>query len=94
MLEEKLNRTSAPKWYCSKEADWQVIWLSLTAASRPDCLLDELYVSYNTTDGRQACHGSSTNTFPILLRCDQGLGRFPSRAKFQMSLFMHLARPL
>lgn len=52
VLEEKLNRTSVPAWYCTKESDWQVVWLSLTAASRPECLLDDLTVTYNATDKR------------------------------------------
>ena len=92
VLEEKLNRTSTPKWYCSKEADWQVIWLSLTAASRPDCLLDELYVSYNTTDGRQACHSLFTNTVAILLHFHQIPAKAPL-SNLQTLVFMHLAQP-
>lgn len=47
VLEAKLNRAEVPKWYCSKEHDWEVEWLSLKAASRPDCLLDELTVQYD-----------------------------------------------
>jgi hypothetical protein len=54
VLEEKLNRSSVPSFYCTKTSDWQVVWLSLTAASRPNCLLDELDVSYNETTNRQA----------------------------------------
>ena len=54
VLEEKLNRTSTPSFYCSKESDWQVIWLSLTSASRPNCMLDELAVFYNQTEHRYA----------------------------------------
>lgn len=52
VLEEKLNRSSVPSFYCTKTSDWQVVWLSLTAASRPNCLLDELDVSYNETTNR------------------------------------------
>ena len=52
VLEEKLNRSSTPSFYCSKESDWQVIWLSLTAASRPNCMLDELNIFYNQTENR------------------------------------------
>lgn len=52
VLEEKLNRTSTPSFYCSKESEWQVIWLSLTSASRPNCMLDELAVFYNQTENR------------------------------------------
>jgi lysophospholipase-3 len=52
VLEEKLNRSSTPSFYCTKTSDWQVVWLSLTAASRPDCLLDDLHVDYNKTSHR------------------------------------------
>ena len=52
MLEEHLNRTSTPAFYCDSKSDWKVIWLSLTAAARPDCLLSDLEVFYNQTTGR------------------------------------------
>lgn len=52
VLQEKLNRTTTPAWYCDKTSDWKTVWLSLTAASRPDCLLDDLALFYNDTDGR------------------------------------------
>ena len=52
VLEEKLNRTSTPAFYCADQSDWKVIWLSLTAASRPDCLLSDLAVTYNETTGK------------------------------------------
>lgn len=52
VLEERLNRSSTPSFYCTKTSDWQVVWLSLTAASRPDCLLDDLNVDYNETSHR------------------------------------------
>ncbi|KAA6421991.1 MAG: Lecithin:cholesterol acyltransferase family [Trebouxia sp. A1-2] len=47
VLEAKLDRKETPSWYCSKQHDWEVEWLSLKAASRPDCLLDELTVQYD-----------------------------------------------
>ena len=53
MLEGKLNRTEAPAWYCAKKTDnFRVLWLSLSEASRPTCLLDELALFYNETTGR------------------------------------------
>ena len=53
MLEGRLNRTEAPAWYCAKKTDnFRVLWLSLSEASRPVCLLDELALFYNTTTGR------------------------------------------
>ena len=55
VLEERLNRTNAPHWYCATEVDdWQTVWLSLQSASRPDCLLDELQVFYDDSTGRCA----------------------------------------
>lgn len=52
VLQEKLNRTDTPAWYCDKTSDWQTIWLSLTAASRPKCLLDDLAIYYDTSSQR------------------------------------------
>ncbi len=53
VLEAKLNRTSAPAWYCARKTDgFRVVWLSLSEASRPVCLLDELAVFYNATTER------------------------------------------
>lgn len=54
VLEAKLDRKETPSWYCSKEHDWEVEWLSLKAASRPDCLLDELTVQYDPDTRRSA----------------------------------------
>ena len=55
VLEERLNRTNTPHWYCAKEVDdWQTVWLSLQSASRPDCLIDELQVFYDDSTGRCA----------------------------------------
>ena len=55
VLEERLNRTNTPHWYCATEVDdWQTVWLSLQSASRPDCLLDELQVFYDDSTGRCA----------------------------------------
>ena len=49
VLEAKTNRTSdeVPHIYCTLAHDWQVEWLSVTAASRPDCFLSELNISYS-----------------------------------------------
>ena len=53
MLEARLNRTTAPAWYCARKTDdFRVLWLSLTEASRPVCLLDEMAVFFNATTGR------------------------------------------
>ena len=53
VLEGRLNRTEAPAWYCAKKTDdFRVLWLSLSEASRPVCLLDELALFYNATTGR------------------------------------------
>lgn len=53
VLEERLNRTNAPHWYCAKEVDdWQTVWLSVQSASRPDCFIDELLVYYDNSTGR------------------------------------------
>ena len=53
VLEERLNRTNTPHWYCATEVDdWQTVWLSLQSASRPDCLIDELQVFYDDSTGR------------------------------------------
>ena len=54
VLEAKLDRKETPSWYCSKKHDWEVEWLSLKAASRPDCLLDELTVQYDPATRRSA----------------------------------------
>ena len=51
VLEERLTRTSAPAWYCDLQSDWKVLWLSLTAASRPDCLLDDLQIFFDPDTG-------------------------------------------
>ena len=57
MLEGRLNRTEAPAWYCAKKTDnFRVLWLSLSEASRPVCLLDELALFYNATTGRCNAH--------------------------------------
>ncbi|KAL3143630.1 hypothetical protein ABBQ38_002426 [Trebouxia sp. C0009 RCD-2024] len=47
VLEAKLNRTEVPSILCSKQHDWEVEWLSLKAALRPQCLLDELTITYD-----------------------------------------------
>ena len=49
VLEAKTNRTSdeVPHIYCTLAHDWQVEWLSVAAASRPDCFLSELNISYS-----------------------------------------------
>ena len=52
MLEEKLDRTSAKAWYCDLHSEWKVLWLSLSGAARPDCLLDDLLVYYDDQTGR------------------------------------------
>ncbi|KAK9800276.1 hypothetical protein WJX73_002429 [Symbiochloris irregularis] len=52
VLQERLNRTSAPAWYCDKTSDWQTAWLSLSAAARPVCLLDDLAIFYDPEDKR------------------------------------------
>ncbi len=52
VLEARLNRTDVPRFYCSKQHDWEVEWLSVKAASRPDCLLDELTVQYDSETKR------------------------------------------
>ena len=59
VLEERLNRTNTPHWYCAKEVDdWQTVWLSLQSASRLDCLIDELQVFYDESTGRCVLHSS------------------------------------
>ena len=63
VLEAKLNRTDVPKFYCSKEHDWEVEWLSLKAASRPDCLLDELTIQYDPATKRYAKLPAGTAVF-------------------------------
>ena len=55
VLEARLNRTDTPSWYCSKQHDWEVEWLSVKAVSRPDCLLDELTINYDPDTRRLAC---------------------------------------
>lgn len=52
VLEAKLNRTDIPSFYCSKQHDWEVEWLSLKAALRPDCLLDELTIQFDPVTRR------------------------------------------
>eukprot|EP00891_Asterochloris_glomerata_P001746 jgi/Astpho2/1746/fgenesh1_pg.00032_%23_73_t len=49
VLEAKTNRTSdeVPHYYCTLAHDWEVEWLSLVAASRPDCFLSELNITYS-----------------------------------------------
>jgi hypothetical protein len=54
VLEAKLDRQETPSWYCSRKHDWEVEWLSLKAASRPDCLMDELTVQYDPATRRSA----------------------------------------
>ncbi|KAK9814182.1 hypothetical protein WJX72_001833 [[Myrmecia] bisecta] len=51
-LEARLNRSSAPAWYCSTSHDWQVAWFSAYEATRPDCFLDELQVIYDPVTKR------------------------------------------
>ena len=81
MLEEKLNRTAAPAWYCARTTDaFRVVWLSLTEAARPVCLLDELAVFYDATTGRsarQACSwpaslGATVHCCPALDQLSNG----------------------
>lgn len=64
VLEAKLNRTETPHFYCSKEHDWEVEWLSAKAVSRPDCLLDELSVTYDPVTHR--CCGRSCRALAIV----------------------------
>lgn len=60
VLEERLNRTNTPHWYCATEVDdWQTVWLSLQSASRPDCLIDELQVFYDGSTGRCVLHSTA-----------------------------------
>lgn len=52
VLEAKLNRSEVPSFLCSKQHDWEVEWLSLKAALRPNCLLDELTITYDPATKR------------------------------------------
>ena len=52
VLEAKLNRSEVPSILCSKQHDWEVEWLSLKAALRPQCLLDELTITYDPATKR------------------------------------------
>ena len=67
VLEERLNRTEALHWYCAKQHDWQVMWLSIQAASRVDCFLDELLVKYDPQTKRSALSCQKMQAFAPLV---------------------------
>ncbi|KAK9850975.1 hypothetical protein WJX84_006128 [Apatococcus fuscideae] len=54
VLEEKVNQANPRPWYwfCQGKHDWQVLWFSLQAASRPPCLLDEMQIRFDGATGR------------------------------------------
>lgn len=52
MLDGKLNRTETAEWYCTKKADWRVVYLSFREALSPVCLCDELKVHYDETNNK------------------------------------------
>jgi hypothetical protein len=48
VLDAKLNRTKAVSWFCTRRADWRVVFLSFREVLSPACLCDELLVFYDS----------------------------------------------
>lgn len=56
VLDARLNRTEAVAWYCTKRADWRVIFLSFREVLSPECLCDELRMFYDRDAQQCAPH--------------------------------------
>ncbi|KAK9841450.1 hypothetical protein WJX74_006021 [Apatococcus lobatus] len=54
VLEERIIHANSHPWwwFCQGVHDWQVLWFSLQAASRPNCLLDEMQIHFDPNTGR------------------------------------------
>lgn len=63
VLDAKLNRTQTAAWYCTRTADWRVVYFSFREALSPLCLCDELMVHYDEANNQYA--------FSIMLQCHQ-----------------------
>lgn len=56
MLDAQLNRTKTISWFCTKRANWRVVYLSFREVLDPECLCDELLVFYDAKTQRCVAH--------------------------------------
>ena len=53
ILEARLNKPSAPHWYCSKTSDWYRLWLNTAnLLSATSCWADNIRLEVDPTTGR------------------------------------------
>jgi hypothetical protein len=83
VLEAKLNRTTTVSWFCTKRADWRVVYLSFREMLTPGCLCDELLLFYNRSTGMCA---SKPNDLKLSLQCLESLLLYFYMRDFSMAV--------